>query len=109
MAAQFFSDDVLPATLAPLAGWPVPDPAAQRLSCRLVRHICEAMARHAGALNFARFMDLALYAPGLGYYSAGLSKFGAAGDYVTAPEISPLFSRCVARCCSTVLSGLGGG
>ena len=49
-------------------------------------------------------MELALYAPGLGYYSAGSTKFGAAGDFVTAPEISDTFSRCVARQCAEVLA-----
>lgn len=53
-------------------------------------------------------MDLALYAPGLGYYSAGSAKIGAAGDFVTAPEVSDLFSRCVARQCAEVLSATGG-
>ncbi|MGM0593848.1 MAG: class I SAM-dependent methyltransferase, partial [Pseudomonadota bacterium] len=51
----------------------------------------------------------ALYAPGLGYYSAGSGKFGEAGDFVTAPELSPLFSRCLARQCAEVLAGIGGG
>lgn len=54
-------------------------------------------------------MELALYAPGLGYYSAGARKFGVAGDFVTAPELSPLFSRCVARHCAGVLAELAGG
>jgi len=62
-----------------------------------------------GALPFARFMDLALYAPGLGYYSAGSRKFGAEGDFVTAPEISGLFSRCIARQSAEILDELGGG
>ncbi len=62
-----------------------------------------------GMIGFARYMELALYAPGLGYYSAGLPKFGAAGDFVTAPELSPLFARCVARQCAQVLTLLGGG
>ena len=53
-------------------------------------------------------MDLALYAPGLGYYSAGSAKIGSGGDFVTAPEISDLFSRCVARQCAQVLSVTGG-
>lgn len=53
-------------------------------------------------------MELALYAPGLGYYSAGSAKIGASGDFVTAPEISDLFSRCVARQCAQVLSSTGG-
>lgn len=51
-------------------------------------------------------MELALYAPGLGYYSAGSQKFGEAGDFVTAPEISSLFSRCLARQCQQILEGL---
>jgi len=53
-------------------------------------------------------MELALYAPGLGYYSAGARKFGAAGDFVTAPEISPLFGQCLARQIAQVLAESGG-
>jgi len=61
-------------------------------------------ARAAGGwLTFERFMDLALYAPGLGYYSAGSVKIGAGGDFVTAPELSDLFSRCVAEQCGQLL------
>ncbi len=69
----------------------------------------EEIANAGGAISFARYMELALYAPGLGYYSAGMRKFGEEGDYVTAPELSPLFSRCVARQCQQVLEHLGGG
>jgi len=61
-----------------------------------------------GWMSFAEFMELALYAPGLGYYSAGSVKLGASGDFVTAPEISDLFSRCVARQCAEVLTATGG-
>jgi len=50
-----------------------------------------------GWIPFARFMELALYAPGLGYYTAGARKFGEAGDFITAPELSPLFGRTLAR------------
>jgi SAM-dependent MidA family methyltransferase len=57
-------------------------------------------------LSFAEFMQHALYAPGLGYYSAGAAKFGAAGDFVTAPETSPLFAKVLARQCVSVLQGL---
>ena len=56
-----------------------------------------------GWVTFERFMELALYAPGLGYYSAGSVKIGAGGDFVTAPELSDLFSRCVAEQCAQVL------
>ena len=64
---------------------------------------CAAMLRaeiaaQGGWISFARFMEQALYAPGQGYYAAGARKFGADGDFITAPEISPLFSACLARC-----------
>lgn len=78
---------------------------SQALRSRIRREIeaCE------GWISFARFMDMALYEPGLGYYSAGAAKFGAVGDFVTAPEISALFSRCLASQCAEVLTALGGG
>ena len=60
-----------------------------------------------GWIDFATFMRMALYEPGLGYYSAGARKFGAAGDFVTAPEVAPVFSRCVAVQCADVLESLG--
>jgi len=66
-------------------------------SRRVAEHIAERMTAADGWLSFAEYMQLALYAPGLGYYSAGARKFGAAGDFVTAPMISPLFARCCAR------------
>lgn len=59
-----------------------------------------------GLLSFADFMNIALYAPGLGYYSAGLMKFGPEGDFVTAPEISPFFSQCLAQQCMPILQTL---
>lgn len=62
-----------------------------------------------GRITFSRFMELALYTPGLGYYSGGSRKLGANGDFVTAPECSPLFSRCLARQVGQVLSRLDGG
>jgi SAM-dependent MidA family methyltransferase len=70
--------------------------------------LSEQIAAAGGWLSFERFMDLALYAPGLGYYSAGSAKIGAGGDFVTAPEVSDLFSRCVAQQCAEVLSTTGG-
>lgn len=88
---------------------PVPDADALRHSQRLVELIRDEIKQQDGRITFARYMELALYAPGLGYYSAGLNKFGVIGDFVTAPEISPLFARCVARQCQQVLQALGGG
>jgi len=69
--------------------------------------IRERMAAAGGWIPFEQYMDLALYAPGLGYYSAGSVKLGPGGDFVTAPEVSDLFSRCVARQCAQVLAAGG--
>ncbi|WP_197703305.1 class I SAM-dependent methyltransferase [Sulfurifustis variabilis] len=62
-----------------------------------------------GAIGFDRFMELALYSPGFGYYSAPTERFGESGDFVTAPEISPLFGRCLAHPVAEVLNHLKGG
>lgn len=88
---------------------PRPDPDAAAHCERLRELIRAELAAAGGSLSFARYMELALYAPGFGYYSAGARKFGAEGDFVTAPEISPLFGRCVARQCRQVLELTGGG
>ena len=87
---------------------PSPDPVANAHSEQLRLHIAREIAEN-GPLTFARYMQLALYTPGLGYYSAGSRKFGAAGDFVTAPEISSLFSQSVARQCQQILIDLNGG
>lgn len=87
---------------------PVPTQAEQQLSDALVSTIREALAAAGGAIPFSRYMDMCLYTPGLGYYSAGQRKFGAGGDFVTAPEVSPLFGRCIAHCCAAVLTTSGG-
>lgn len=68
--------------------------------------IVHAITATGGQLPFAQFMEIALYAPGLGYYSAGHKKFGAEGDFITAPEISALFSYCVAEQCAEILRQL---
>ncbi len=78
-------------------------------SDRLVHRIRDAIEKAGGWISFERFMEMALYEPGLGYYSAGSTKLGGAGDFVTAPEISSLFSRCLASQCVEVLQRLGGG
>jgi SAM-dependent MidA family methyltransferase len=71
--------------------------------------LMEQIEQAGGALPFDRYMETALYAPELGYYVNGLRKFGEAGDFVTAPEVSPLFSRCLARQLAECLRNLGGG
>ena len=73
------------------------------------RFLADQIAAAGGWLSFERYMDLALYAPGLGYYSAGALKLGAGGDFTTAPEVSSLFGVCVARQCAEILGTLGGG
>ena len=80
----------------------------ERHLARVHEYLVEQIAA-AGWLSFERFMDIALYAPGLGYYSAGAHKLGAGGDFTTAPEVSRLFGACVARQCAEVLSALGTG
>ncbi len=76
---------------------PPPSPDALAHSERLRRLILQDIAQQGGWIPFSRFMELALYAPGLGYYTAGARKFGEAGEFVTAPEISPLFGRTLAH------------
>ena len=88
---------------------PPPAPDALAHSARLQERIRAEIQAHGGSISFERYMELALYAPGLGYYSAGARKFGAAGDFVTAPELSPLFARCLAVQCAALLKVLGGG
>lgn len=80
-----------------MSSLPLPSHEAQKHSQQLCELIHHDIALQGGWIPFSRFMELALYAPGLGYYSAGARKFGNAGDFVTAPEISPLFGRALAR------------
>ncbi|MGH8267050.1 MAG: class I SAM-dependent methyltransferase [Steroidobacteraceae bacterium] len=83
-------------------------PEERRHSAGVAALIRDEIASAGGWVSFERFMELALYAPGLGYYSAGSFKIGAGGDFVTAPEVSDLFSRCLARQCAEVLQATGG-
>ena len=76
---------------------PVPDREALAVSQELSTRIAAEIARHGGWLSFARYMEMALYEPGLGYYSNPGQVFGAAGDFVTAPELTPLFGATLAR------------
>ena len=88
---------------------PPPTAGEQEHSARLQQRLREEIAARGGSISFARFMELALYAPGLGYYAAGQHKFGAPGDFITAPEMGSLFARCLARPCRSILAQLGGG
>ncbi|WP_018233492.1 class I SAM-dependent methyltransferase [Thioalkalivibrio thiocyanodenitrificans] len=88
---------------------PEPDAAARETGERLLQCLRGEIDRAGGFLPFRRYMELALYAPGLGYYAAGSRKLGAGGDFTTAPETSPLFARCLARQVAQVLEHLGGG
>ena len=92
----------------------LPEPSADALqhSQKLMARICEEINEHtnkntetndSGAISFRRYMEMALYEPALGYYVAGSHKIGEQGDFITAPEISPLFSYCIAQQCAEVL------
>jgi SAM-dependent MidA family methyltransferase len=77
----------------------LPEPSAEeqersRQLCAAIEQVCE---QNDGAISFAHYMQMALYQPGMGYYSHGSRKFGAQGDFITAPEVSPLFAQCLAR------------
>lgn len=86
----------------------LPSPSADERehSDRLLSLLREQIAAH-GPMPFAQYMERCLYAPGLGYYSAGKTKFGEAGDFVTAPELGELFGRCVVAAVQPVLATLG--
>ena len=88
---------------------PEPDANSRAHSERVAAHISKQIEVAGGRIGFAEFMHHALYDPCLGYYAAGTTKFGAAGDFVTAPEVSPVFGTVVARQCAEVLEGTPGG
>ncbi len=86
----------------------LPEPSADERahSDQLLTRLREEIAAH-GPMPFAQYMERCLYAPGLGYYSAGKTKFGEAGDFITAPELGELFARCVVNVALPVLELLG--
>ncbi len=92
----------------PPHGLPAPPPELLAHGERVLDHLRRRIEEAGGALDFADFMREALYAPGLGYYAAGLPKFGAAGDFITAPEVSPLFGRTLSRQLAEVLAQVEG-
>ena len=83
----------------------LPEPNQESIlhSQKLIKHIQKYITRHS-SLPFSKFMEMALYTPQLGYYSGGLPKIGKTGDFITAPEVSPIFSRCLARQAAQVLA-----
>ncbi|MFQ5936573.1 MAG: class I SAM-dependent methyltransferase [Acidiferrobacterales bacterium] len=103
------SDDRAKRRAQPSAKLPIPSAQEQAHSEALVRVIRDEIEANDGSIDFARYMELALYAPSLGYYRGGAQKFGETGDFVTAPELSPVFARCLARQCQQILVHLGQG
>jgi len=100
MPSPFTPPFTPPAELPPL------DADARGHGEALLRRLRTEMDASGGSIPFRRYMELCLYAPGLGYYSAGSRKLGPDGDFITAPELSPLFGGCVARQCAQVLEQL---
>jgi SAM-dependent MidA family methyltransferase len=92
-----------------LPALPAPSAEAREHSERLSALIRQQIGGSGGAIPFARYMELALYAPGLGYYSAGARKFGADGDFITSPELGPTFAECIAESVAPLLRELGEG
>ena len=88
---------------------PAPDEDSAAHSRRVAKYIGRLIAAQGGSVSFAEFMQAALYAPGLGYYVSGTTKFGEEGDFVTAPEVSPLFGQVLARQCAEVLGQIDNG
>lgn len=88
--------------------WATVSPDALAQSQALYTHLLTQLNAAGGWLSFADFMHAALYTPALGYYSGGSTKFGAAGDFVTAPVISPLFAHVIARQLAPYVATNGG-
>ncbi|MCU0896199.1 MAG: SAM-dependent methyltransferase [Burkholderiales bacterium] len=82
---------------------PEPNADARAHSERLAARVRDEIAARGGWMSFARYMELALYEPGLGYYSAGARKLGRDGDFTTAPELTPLFGQAIAHAAAEVL------
>src|SRR5210317_481406 len=85
---------------------PEPPEELKSVSSELAGKIRKKIALK-GPIPFSEYMEMALYEPGLGYYSAGLQKFGQGGDFVTAPQLGDIFARCLAKQVSQVAANLG--
>ena len=83
---------------------PVPSSDALAASHALQHLIAAEIGRNDGAISFARYMELALYAPNLGYYSGGSAKLGKDGDFTTAPELTPLFGAALAQVAAAIIA-----
>ncbi|HJU24398.1 MAG TPA: SAM-dependent methyltransferase [Casimicrobiaceae bacterium] len=86
------------------ASLPVPDDTARAHSARVVECVRDEIERTHGFIPFTRYMEIVLYAPALGYYVAGAEKFGEAGDFVTGPELTPLYGAAIARQLEPILA-----
>src|ERR1051325_7844836 len=95
----------MPPSTFDIARLPAPSVEEQAVSNRLGERI-RAEIEASGPLPFSRLMELALYAPGHGYYTAGATKFRAEGEFITAPESFPLFGRCLANAVAPILREL---
>ena len=92
-----------------LASLPKPDQLSAEHSKKVAHHIRSKIRKAGGQISFAKFMHEALYSKGLGYYNAGLIKFGRDGDFITAPEVSTIFGRVLAKQCIEVLDQIENG
>jgi len=95
----------VPSHLSNPAALPAPDADASAHSERVAAHVRAVISDAGGWIPFERYMREVLYAPGLGYYVAGAAKLGAAGDFVTAPEMTPLFGATLASPVAAILDG----
>lgn len=86
---------------------PTPNEQEVARSKKLITHLRDLIQKSGGRISFADYMERVLYEPELGYYTNGNTPFGRDGDFITAPEISPLFSRCLAEQCGQILNAIG--
>jgi SAM-dependent MidA family methyltransferase len=99
---EFRPQPVIPET------FPEPDAESLALSDELTRRIRAEILAAGGWIGFERFMQMALFEPGLGYYSAGSAKLGPSGDFTTAPELSRWFAAAIAPLVAATLAQTGG-